>query len=636
MLELKEVSLQLGHAPDDQLLLAEVSVRFPKKHFTAILGPSGCGKSTLLKVIAGLREPTLGTVQWDERDLSEEGDMDPHEIGYVPQFSIAYDLLTVWESVESTLRLRVSGLSAAEQEARLEQILREVGMEEIADREVRVLSGGQKRRLALALEMVSSPHLLLCDEVTSGLDPKAEDEIANLMHQIAQRENRIVLSVTHSLRHLALYDSIVVLYQGRLAYHGPSGFLFHYFDVETPEDLFPRLAQRKPEDWHRSWQKHRGSYGIETRHDSANEVPAEKASTQLTTDEAGNRLQRSLEKARFDDEQSAAGGGQPESEKSGTEEKPEPEKRRKLDYSGTPSAISQFGILLARRWKIFFRDRGQLWLQVALLFGFPILVVVFALDGLPQIKNPNGVFSGNLYEQAAQTMSQKLEMMKTGSLVSGLVMFQVVLLALMGSNNAAREIAGERLIFEKEKFAGVRPSAYVASKAAFLGVLVLAQSAWMAVFVNYVVQFKGNPLAQVMMLVFVNAALTSVCLAISSMMKTAEQASLVSIYLVGFQLPLSGAVLALPKALNWLTQPFIASYWGWSGFIQTMHDTRFYDAMVDVSQTKLSPADLLLLGPHLPRPARFGDDLHGLQKLAVGVSGARVVIPALPFRTARA
>jgi ABC-type transport system involved in multi-copper enzyme maturation permease subunit len=114
----------------------------------------------------------------------------------------------------------------------------------------------------------------------------------------------------------------------------------------------------------------------------------------------------------------------------------------------------------------------------------------------------------------------------------------------------------------------------------------------MAVFVNYVVQFKGDPLTQMIVLILVNAALTSVCLAISSLMKTAEQASLVSIYLVGFQLPLSGAVLALPKMLSALTQPFIASYWGWSGFIQTMHDTRFYDAMVNVSQTKMSAANL--------------------------------------------
>jgi ABC-type multidrug transport system ATPase subunit len=586
MLDLRDVSLQLGSAPDDQLLLSEMTVHFPKKHFAAVLGPSGCGKSTLLKVIAGLREPTLGHVAWEGRDLSEEGDMDPHEIGYVPQFSIAYDLLTVWESVESALRLRVSGLGASECEARLEQILREVGLEEIADRQVRVLSGGQKRRLALALELVSSPHLLLCDEVTSGLDPKAEDEIANLMHQISQREDRIVLSVTHSLRHLALYDSVVVLYQGHLTYHGPADHLFHYFDVEKPEELFPRLAQRKPADWHRSWQKHRLSYGVQAGPLEA-ELPVAGASG---TEERFQRLREKVGDS--DDSAEAAGTATAAAEEKLAEEKHELETRKKLEYPGTPGALSQFGVLLARRWKIFFRDRGQLWLQFALLFGFPLLVVVFALDGLPQIKNPNGVFAGNLLEQAAQSMSQKLEMMKTGSLVSGLIMFQVVLLALMGSNNAAREIAGERLIFEKEKFAGVRPSAYVASKAVFLGVLVLAQSAWMAVFVNYVVQFKGNALTQMMVLIFVNAALTTICLALSSLMKTAEQASLVSIYLVGFQLPLSGAVLALPKVLSALTQPFIASYWGWSGFIQTMHETRFYDAMVDVSQTKLMPVDL--------------------------------------------
>ena len=173
--------------------------------------------------------------------------MDPHEIGYVPQFSIAYDLLTVWESVESALRLRVSGLSAEEQEERLEKILREVGLEDISDREVRVLSGGQKRRLAMALEMVSSPHLLLCDEVTSGLDPKAEDEITKLMHQLSQRDDRIVLSVTHSLRHLALYDSIVVLFQGHLAYHGPAQFALPLLRCGEAGGTFPaaRAAQTR-------------------------------------------------------------------------------------------------------------------------------------------------------------------------------------------------------------------------------------------------------------------------------------------------------------------------------------------------------------------------------------------------------
>jgi ABC transport system ATP-binding/permease protein len=92
----------------------------------------------------------------------------------------------------------------------------------------------------------------------------------------------------------------------------------------------------------------------------------------------------------------------------------------------------------------------------------------------------------------------------------------------------------------------------------------------------------------------VNVALTSVCLGISSLMKSAEQASLVAIYLVGFQLPLSGAVLALPASLAWLTRPVIASYWGWSGYVLTLRDTRFYEAVLKVTQTPLSAEPLCL------------------------------------------
>ena len=547
MLELKDVSLQAGSAPDTVDLLAEIGARFPRKHFAAILGPSGCGKSTLLKVIAGIREPTGGKIEWDGVDLAEK-DMDPHEIGYVPQFSIAYDLLTVWENLEAALRLRVAGLNAEAAEVHVEKILSDVGLDDIGDRRVALLSGGQKRRLALALEMVSSPHLLLCDEATSGLDPKAEDEIVKLMHRLSRTDDRIVLSVTHSLRHLALYDSVLVLYQGHIAYHGPAATLFHYFGVEQADELFPRLAMRPAEDWRRSWGKYRAAYYATAQLDADEPAPAER---------------------------------------------PAPE--------ATPSALKQFTVLLGRRWKLFFRDRAAVLLQLALLIGFPCLVVVFALDGIPQIKTLATPPIGNLIDQLKSEAEQLSAIAKSGSLISGLVMFQIVLLALMGSNNSSREIAAERLIFEKEKFAGLRPGAYVASKTFFLGALVLAQSLWMGVFVNSIVHFPGNLGPQLLLLVLVNAAVTAICLGISSIMKSAEQASLVGVYLVGFQLPLSGAVLALPEVLGWITRPFIASYWGWSGFISAMRDTRAYGAVGKVTQTALSdvPVCVWVLAFHI-------------------------------------
>lgn len=588
MLELTDLSLTIGQGDSAQTLLSEISLRLPRGHFAAIIGPSGCGKSTLLKAIAGIREHTLGSIHWEGRDLSEQGDMAPHEIGYVPQFSIAHELLTVEESVESALRLRVA--APADLEGHVEKVLASVGLTEIADRRVALLSGGQKRRLAMAMEMVSSPHLLLCDEVTSGLDPKSEDEIVHLMDHLAGRDERIVLSVTHSLQHVSLYDSVIVLYQGRLAYHGSPEFITHYFGIQRAEDLYPRLTERKADDWQRSWQKHRASYYERSGLPSVPAAPAAPAAASEPAEskeavESAAPLDEEEELARLRAIVEARDKPAPETPAaSGSDEARKPS-------TVVPGFFTQFAVLVARRWKLFVRDRGQLILHAALLFGFPCLVVVFAMDGLPDVKD---VVSSNqsVFEQAKQQAFAAKKVANVGTLVSGLIMFQVILLALMGSNNSAREIAGERPLYEKEKFAGLSPLAYVASKVAFLGVLVLAQSVWMALFVNWIVGFQGSFAEQTLNLVLINAAMTSVCLGISAWMKTPEQSSLLSIYLVGFQLPLSGAVLALPKAIAGFTQIFIASYWGWSGFIRSMETTRYYDAVKSVTQT--DPAGALL------------------------------------------
>jgi ABC-type multidrug transport system ATPase subunit len=573
VLELKEISLSIRHDGEQQFLLSKISSNLPNGHFAAIIGPSGCGKSMLLKVIAGIKEHDAGVIHWKGRDVVAENDLDPHEVGYVPQFSIAHELLTVEECVESALRLRVSGLDAAKLDERVTKVLTNVGLDEIPDRRIALLSGGQKRRLAMAMETASSPSLLLCDEVTSGLDPKSEDEIVRLMHGLSRKDDRIVLSVTHSLHHLSLYDSVIVLYQGHLVYHGGPKFLTHYFDIKNPADLYPRLAERKADDWHRSWEKYRASYYAQSNLPMPPAPDAQESGGQpLTEAEEIERLRKIVET-----KDSAGADAEPAGEKPPTI---------------VPGAVAQFGVLLARRWKLFFRDRGQVLLQLALLFGFPCLVVIFAIDGLPQVQGLAASGAGTLFDRARQEADALRQIASTGTLVSGLIMFQVILLALMGSNNSAREVASERKIFEKEKFAGLSPLAYVASKVAFLSVLVLAQSLWMALFVNMVVRFQGDFTTQFLDLFLVNAAITAVCLGISSWLRSAEQSSLLSIYLVGFQLPLSGAVLALPKAIAPITQIFIASFWGWSGFIRSMENTRYYDAVKQITQTE--PAGGLL------------------------------------------
>ncbi|MCB1093790.1 MAG: ABC transporter permease, partial [Verrucomicrobiae bacterium] len=219
------------------------------------------------------------------------------------------------------------------------------------------------------------------------------------------------------------------------------------------------------------------------------------------------------------------------------------------------------------------------------------LVILFALDGVEQTKRPSEALPATLAELEAEkaVMEHNLNL---GGLVSGLVMFQVILLTLMASNNSAREIAAERLIFEKEKLGGVRPLTYLLSKLAFLGILVGIQSVWMAVFVQNICHIPTQQFGpQLVLLLMVNAAMTAICLGISSMAKSADQASLLSIYLVGFQLPLSGAVLALPPVADWATRPFISAYWSWAGIMNSLEGS-YRSAVDQVTETWLSPVGI--------------------------------------------
>ena len=604
VLSLEEITLEISDEEGEpRRLLDAVSLQMRRGQFVGVIGPSGCGKSTLLKIIAGLTDPTEGTVRWDGRDLATEGDLPPAELGYVPQFSLAHELLTVRECVDYAARLRVDGPDPGQRAERVDALLATVGLDTLADRQVRVLSGGQRRRLSLAIETVSSPSLLLCDEVTSGLDPGSAHEIMKLMHSLSRADGggrRVVVNVTHSLADMELYDRVIVLTGGCLAFDARPEDMAHYFRVETPEAVYGRLNTRKPGQWLTSWLKHGPYYyGLEAERLLA--APAESEVETAARKEKGLAAVAAWAGTGTGSGPSATLGGTDIDEKvrpdesdgipkaPETRETPETlEAEEGKPAVSTPGGLAQFAVVLERRVRLFVRDRTQVALQAALIFGFPCLVVIFAWRGLPGIRNLSMDNGQNIVDQLRDATDYLKQAFEVGGLVSGLLLFQIILLALMGSNNGALEVAGERLLLESEKLAGLSSGSYVAAKGVFLAALVTAQAAWMAIFVHAVCGFPGDLLGQTALLWLADAALTAVCLAFSSLARTPSQASLISIYFVGFQLPLSGAVLALPDTVARLTRPFIAAYWSWSGTIQTMRETRFYDLILTTTKTDLA------------------------------------------------
>ncbi|WP_269538850.1 ATP-binding cassette domain-containing protein [Cerasicoccus fimbriatus] len=514
MLRCKNMIVRAGG--QGPMILSGASAEFLDGGLNAVIGPSGCGKTTLMKAILGIL-PSEGEAYFGDQKITRSEDLVGH-VGFAPQFSIAQSKLTVEESIRFTLQLNVA--DAAKRKERLENILETIGLAQHREKRVESLSGGQLRRLGLGLEMTLDPQCLVCDEVTSGLDPLSEDQILALLRQLSERDGKTFLCIIHNLAKLELFDRITVVYEGDVVFQGNNEELCAYFGIPDALHLYDLLNQHELSHWQERWAQAK----------QALQTPPPKRADHPT------------------------------------------EKR--------PSMAAQLMTLLSRRMVLFFRDTGYLWLTLAITFGFPCLVVIFALDGLPQIESL-ALERVDTLQQMQEEIQIRIEKMETASLVTGLIMFQVILLTLMGSNNGAREIAGERTIYEKERLSGLSVGAYALSKLIFVGVLAALQGAWMTAFVKVICQFPGPWLPQIAVLAGVCVSMTLVCLGFSALFRSAEKASLLSIYLVGFQLPLSGVVLALPSYLIWVCRPFINAYWGWGGYMSSMIDSRIFDAYRD-------------------------------------------------------
>ena len=222
-------------------LLDDISLTIKPNEFVGLLGPSGAGKSTFIDALNGTRSPSQGTVLINGLDLYRFIDHLKQNIGYVPQDEIIHEELSVEATLYYIAKLRLSrDVSRKEIEQIIDEVLDVCGLSERRGIKINQLSGGQRKRVAIAVELITKPSVIFLDEPTSGLDPATEEKIMKLFRQIAESGRTVVLT-THAMENVRLFDKIVVLMRGKLVFYGTPKEALVYFKVDSFKDLYDAL-----------------------------------------------------------------------------------------------------------------------------------------------------------------------------------------------------------------------------------------------------------------------------------------------------------------------------------------------------------------------------------------------------------
>lgn len=229
--------------------LHPISFEIKPKTFTAIMGPSGCGKSTLLKSLINQISISTGEIKLFGLNLKSDFQYLKKQIGYVPQDDIIHLELTVYQSISFAAKLRLDHCSKVEIEDRVNYLLKVLHLENIKNNFNHAISGGQRKRVCIAIELLSNPLILFLDEPTSPLDPQSIEEFLTILNKL-KHEGTTIVMVTHKPEDLAFVDEVIFLAEkGHLVFHGKNNKYLEFFGVKTTTEVYAELSGKKAYKW---------------------------------------------------------------------------------------------------------------------------------------------------------------------------------------------------------------------------------------------------------------------------------------------------------------------------------------------------------------------------------------------------
>ncbi len=484
-------------------LLDNVSLSIQPNEFVGLLGPSGAGKSTFMDALNGMRPASGGSVLINNLDLYQHLDSLKQSIGYVPQDDIIHRELTVYRTLYYVAKLRLSGdVNKKEINQIIDEVMDVTGLSERRDVPINQLSGGQRKRVSIAVELITKPSVIFLDEPTSGLDPATEEKIMVLFRQIAE-SGRTVILTTHAMENVKLFDKIVLLMRGKLAFYGKPDEALKHLGAASFKELYDKLED--PIE-----QKLKAGGG--NRHQVTEQVAEEWKQKFIQTPQYRKNVYDPLKEL-------------------GSLQSAGVQKKRRLGIFGS---IRQFLTLSRRYWEVLFRDKLNLFI---LFVQSPIIAFLTYL-----------VMGDDQPRDFAYFVL---------SLVA----------VWFGTSVSAREIIRERPVYNRERMVNLGLLPYVTSKLFVLGFIVGLQCLFLFVPLKLmdIVGIMPMPGEFLGILQFWAMLLTAgvgiaLGLLISALVKTSEMAtSLVPLILIP-QILFSGLV-GVPSGLNKVAGLLMPATW---------------------------------------------------------------------------